>query len=282
MVGLWKQNRKAAVAGLAACLSMAFASASSGPVLSALAGIGALLMWPYRQRMKIVRWVGVLGYIALDLVMKAPAYYLIARIDVASGSTGWHRARLIEASIEHISEWWVGGTDYTLHWMPTGVSWNPDHTDITNHYLHLGVIGGLPLTLLFIAILAKGFSFVGQTLRQSDDLPVESRFFLWAIGASLFAQAATCISVAYFDQSFIFLYLILAAIGSLAPIPSAAEVRKGRRPLKFGLKHRSRSVNPALRNEDDMPETQPKGPLSRSGPRPKTKIPKIRKLIRNR
>ena len=38
---------------------------------------------------------------------------------------------------------------------------------------------------------------------------------VWALGASLFANAATMISVSYFDQSFVFLYLKLAAIGSL-------------------------------------------------------------------
>ena len=69
--------------------------------------------------------------------------------------------------------------------------------------------------LLFIAVLAKGFSFVGQTLRQRTDLTEESQFMLWALGASLFAHATTFISVSYFDQSFVFLYLTLAAIGSM-------------------------------------------------------------------
>jgi hypothetical protein len=99
--------------------------------------------------------------------------------------------------------------------MPTGVSWSAEHTDITNYYLKMGVWGGLPLMLLFIVILAKGFSFVGQTLRKSADLPRESQFMVWALGASLFAHAATFISVSYFDQSFVFIYLTLAAISSV-------------------------------------------------------------------
>jgi hypothetical protein len=76
----------------------------------------------------------------------------------------------------------------------------------------MGVIGGLPLMLLFIAVLLKAFSFVGQMRRDSSDF--DARFMVWTLGASLFAHAATFISVSYFDQSFVFLYLTLAAISS--------------------------------------------------------------------
>lgn len=214
MIGLWQFRRKMAVAGSVACLVMVFASGSSGPIMSALAAIGAMLMWYYRHQMQLVRWFAVFGYIGLDFVMKAPAYYIIWRINPAGG-TAWYRARLIESALQHLNEWWLGGTDYTRHWMTTGVSWSPDHVDITNHYIQLGVVGGLPLMLLFIAILAKGFSFVGQTLRNTDDLPPNSQFMCWALGASLFAHAVTLISVSYFDQSFLFIYLTLAAIGSV-------------------------------------------------------------------
>lgn len=172
-------------------------------------------MWRYRHRMRLLRWMAVLGYFTLALVMKAPVYYLIARIDISGGSTGWHRARLIESAFEHLDEWWLAGTDYTRHWMPTGVSWSPNHADITNQYLKFGVVGGLPLMLLFIAILSLGFSFVGQALQRASHLPRETQFVIWALGASLAAHAATCISVSFFDQSFVFLYLTLAAISTV-------------------------------------------------------------------
>lgn len=68
--------------------------------------------------------------------------------------------------------------------------------------------------LLFIAILARGFSFVGQCLEQGAMLQPQFRFLIWSLGASLFAHATTCISVSYFDQSVAFLYLTLAAVGS--------------------------------------------------------------------
>lgn len=215
MVGVWRQCLKTSLLGIFACSIMVFSSRSSGPLMSAFAAIGALFMWRFRYNMRAVRWMAVLGYIGLDLVMKAPAYYLLARVDLAGGSTGWHRAELINSAIRHLNEWWLSGTDYTRHWMPTGVSWSPDHTDITNHYLQMGVLGGLPLMFLFIAILAKGFSTVGQLLQFPEDLPQGSRFLFWSFGASVFANAATSISVSFFDQSFVFLYLPLAVIGSV-------------------------------------------------------------------
>jgi hypothetical protein len=217
MIGLWQHHRKTAIAGIVASCSMIVASASSGPIMSALFAIVALFMWNWRNRMQLIRWLAVLAYIGADLVMKAPAYFLVARIDLTGSSTSWHRAYLIETALKHLSEWWFVGTDYTRHWMDYGVGWSPDHIDITNHYLYMGVLGGLPLMFLFIAILAKAFSLVGQTLREAENkLSSTSRFMIWALGASLFSHATTFMSVSYFDQSFVFLYLTLAAISSAA------------------------------------------------------------------
>ncbi len=215
MIGIWHRQRKEAIIGLLACMIMIVASSSSGPILSAMAGIGALGMWHYRHMMRVVRWIAVLGYVGLDLFMKAPAYYLIARIDLTGGSTGWHRAELLKSAFQHLTEWWIAGTDYTRHWMPTGVAWSEKHTDITNHYLRMGVMGGLPLMLLFIAVLAIGFSFVGQTQRHETELAPKSRFLVWTLGASLFVHTTTFMSVSYVDQSFLFVYLTLAAISSI-------------------------------------------------------------------
>jgi hypothetical protein len=179
--------------------------------------------------MQQVRWLLVATYFALDLVMKAPAYYILARINIASGSTGYHRAALIEAALKHLDEWWLGGTDYTRHWMPTGVSWSPAHTDITNHYIQLGVLGGLPLMLIFIWILATGFSFVGRRVKKAGAQSSDEAVMVWCLGAALFAHVATMISVSYFDQSFLFVYLTLALIGSVsagAVLPAAAAERQ--------------------------------------------------------
>lgn len=214
MVVIWQRHRVIAIAGMAACITIVFASASSGPILSTGASVAALAMWPWRGHMRIVRWLTALAYVGLELLMNAPAYYLLARIDLTGSSTGWHRAELIDAAIRHFPEWGLAGTDYTRHWMSYGVPWSANHIDITNYYINMGIYGGLPLMLLFIAMLAKGFAFVGQkTTKWIGSLPSSpSSFLMWALGSSLFAHTATFMSVSYFDQSVIFLYLTLAAI----------------------------------------------------------------------
>lgn len=216
MIGIWRWRPCLAKVGAAACVVMALACSSSGPILSGLAGLFALWCWKWRDNMRALRWAAVGLYVLLDLVMKAPAYYVIARIDVVGGSTGWHRARLIESALEHLGEWWFAGTDYTRHWMATGVSWSPEHSDITNYYIQMGVWGGLPLMILFIVALWLAFKAVGLAVRSLEGQSPRMAFFVWSLGACLFAHAATAISVSYFDQSFVFLYSALAGAGSVA------------------------------------------------------------------
>ncbi len=211
----WKEKRILSIAGLAAAGAIVLCSGSSGPIMTSMfCGIG-LFFWRFRNRMKMIRWLAVLGIIGLDMTMQAPVYYILARIDLTGSSTGWHRAALIESSIKHLNEWWLGGTDYTRHWMPTGVPWSPNHTDITNQYIKIGVVGGLPLMLLLVGILVSAFRMVGKTIKLFPDAPREHLFLIWSFGAILFAHAATWMSISYFDQSIVFPFFILAAIGSL-------------------------------------------------------------------
>jgi hypothetical protein len=221
MIGMLRYHRLAAVIGVISCLTIVAASASSGPVMSVAFAVGAMAMWRFRQHTAKFKWIALALYVGLAVVMKAPVYYLIARIDVVGGSTGWHRSRLIESAIEHLDEWWLAGTDYTRHWMDTGLLISPNHTDITNHYLHMGVLGGLPLLLLFVAVLASAFSRVGRAVAGSSQMSAREQFVMWAWGASLVAHAATWLSISYFDQSVVFLYLTLAAVGSARSVPDA-------------------------------------------------------------
>jgi hypothetical protein len=214
MIGIWRYHSLSARVGLAACSGMVVASGSSGPLMSVIFGLFALVVWRWRHLTREMRVAAVLGYLLLELVMKAPAYYLIARLRLMGGNA-YHRAAIIEAALTHFKEWWFAGTDYTRHWMPYGVSWSPEHADITNHYLGQGVKGGLLLMLLFICLFWIGFRYVGQILRLWSDEPARRQFFVWSLGASLFAHAASCVSVAYFDQSILFLYLTLALIASM-------------------------------------------------------------------
>ena len=205
MISIVKVHRVPAMIGALSCLAMVVTSASSGPIMSTFFGAVAIGFWVFRRHLTGFRIAAVVVYLILEVVMNSPPYYLMARIDFTGSSTGYHRAALMESAGKHLDEWWFAGTDYTRHWMPYGVSWSEDHADITNHYLGQGVKGGLPLMLLFIGLLVSSFRNVGATMRFAEATGRFPAFLPWCIGASLFSHAATCISVAYFDQSIVFL-----------------------------------------------------------------------------
>jgi hypothetical protein len=234
---LFRSHRKLGLAALVACLAIVFSSGSSGPVLSLAITALAVGMWPLRRHMRLIRWSVILSYIGLDIVMNAPAYYLLARMDVTGESTSWHRAALIEAAIDHFSEWWLAGTDYTRHWMAYGVAWSPNHADITNFYIRMGVDGGLMLILAFVYLIYKSFSAIGIGWRQSQnsdgfDL---SAFQKWCLGCSLVAHTASFISVSYFDQSIVIFFLLIALISASRRPAMAVEPVAVDRQVKAAL-----------------------------------------------
>src|SRR5262249_48958397 len=152
----------------------------------------------------------VLTIVALNFIMNDPVYYLMARIDITGGSTGYYRAQLVQSTINHLSEWWFAGTDYTRHWMDTGIAADPNSSDILNYYIQMGVWGGLPLMLLFMWLLAAAFIRTGKALRASQSAPLSSQFVIWALGSILFGHATAFWSISYFDQTIVFLCLVLA------------------------------------------------------------------------
>lgn len=216
MLGIWRRYKTAALLGGAVCLFMIYASTSSGPIMSLLIAGCAIMLWQARFLVAPIRWAILTTYVIAEIVMERPAYYLISKIDITSGSTGWHRAKLMEAFFTHFNEWVFFGTDYTREWMPHGVAIGPfgNHIDITNYYISWAVLGGLLCMLLVIAMLVAAFRFVGRILKN-ENLHQEDEFMVWCMGAGLVAHAATSISVAYFDQSMIFFWLNIAVISSM-------------------------------------------------------------------
>ncbi len=214
MLGIWREHRQMALVGVAACVTLVVSCASSGPIMSLMFGVTGMMMWRFRHQMRRVRMLALGGYLLLELVMTRPAYFVISKIDLSNGSTGYHRAALIQSTIEHKGEWWLFGTDHTRHWMPTGVSWSENHADLTNYFIQFGVWGGLAALLLVVAIIWRCFFYVGGVLRRPGWTET-SRFTAWCLGAALFAQALTAISVSFFDQSQIFFWMNVAMISSL-------------------------------------------------------------------
>lgn len=212
---LWHKSRLRSLMGLFAGGGIVFASTSSGPIMMLGFILFSLVLWNICEYLRTILWCGLAGVVLLDAIMKDPVYFLVARIDLSGGSTGWHRARLIQSSIEHIDEWWLLGTDYTRHWMPTGILANSIHTDITNHLLTMGVMGGLPLMFAFIMVLVAAFRAVGRSLHNHAQVQTKYHFLIWMLGAILAGHVWNFFSIVLYDQSITFLYLILASIGAV-------------------------------------------------------------------
>jgi hypothetical protein len=199
------------VAGLIAVTTITFTSASSGSLLVYGICVVGLSMWPLRHRMRFVRGVILAALLSLMLVMQAPVWYVFARLSAIVGGTGWHRAELLNQAFgNYYHEWWLIGTIYTRHWMPYGVPYSPDHSDITNQYLSEGVNGGLVTMLLFIWIIVSCYKAIGRAMTKTNDF--YATFTLWVLGASLIGHITAFMSVPYFDQIIVHWYLLLAMI----------------------------------------------------------------------
>jgi hypothetical protein len=228
-VGLWYSkgtDRRVALIGFIAATAITFASASSGPFISYVLAFIALLMWPFRKNMKLVRWSLLCGLAALALFMNAPIWYFAAHLSTWVGrGGGWYRAYLIDQFVKHIDEWWLMGTLNTAKWMPFALDEN--RADITSQFCAEGINGGLLTMLLFIWIIVLGFKVIGKSLRLVEDSQLGAKFMLWAFGSALFAHVVAFMSVSYFDQIIVFWYLLLAMISTVG----------------YGLLHGSISIN---------------------------------------
>ena len=121
---------------------------------------------------------------------------------ISPSSTGWHRAELIHAAITHLNEMVAGGTDYAALDRLQGCLVE-NHADITNHYIKMGVLGGMPLMLLFIYVLVVAFRDGGVVLRGSAGESFEGGSF-GPLAPILFRTAATWMSISLLTRRWCF------------------------------------------------------------------------------
>lgn len=213
LVGAWRSKRMGTILsllGIGASVIITLTSSSSGPVLTLLASWIGMLAWPLRDHMQTVRRATVAILLVLHMVMKAPVWFLIARVDIFSGSTGFHRAMLIDSALSNFWDWWLLGTKSTESWAGE----EQRLFDVTNQYIFIGVEGGFLSMVLFVWLIASCFGTVGLVRRAAEATSKEQAFFIWVLGACLFSHAVSFIGVPYFDQMIVPWYLLLAMICS--------------------------------------------------------------------
>ncbi|HKZ02551.1 MAG TPA: hypothetical protein VJ180_09945 [Pyrinomonadaceae bacterium] len=205
---LWKRGRShlAAIIGVASSIVIVYTASTSTPLLTLFAAIFAICCWPLRKHLSPVRWAFVMVIFSLHLVMKAPVWFLIARIDLVGGSTGYHRAMLIDQFIKRFGEWWLIGTS-------NNQNWGFDMWDTANQFVAEGQVGGLFVFACFIAIFTICFLRIGNARKVAEG-DHKKEWMFWLFGAALFAQVMAYFGVSYFDQMRFVWFTMLAMISA--------------------------------------------------------------------
>lgn len=221
---LWTEgkSRVAACAGMAGAAAMVITSNSSTSLLAAAGSLAGLAFWSMRKRMRVIRWGFVLTLVALHLVMHAPVWSLIARMDLTGSSSGYHRYYLVDNLIRHFGDWWLlGYRNYK--------DWGWDMWDTCNQFVAVGLTGGLLTLTLYILILKRSFAAIGNARKQvSGDRKQE--WFLWCLGSALFTNVVSSFGINFMAQLLMLLFPLLACISVASfevqqPVTGRAEVR---------------------------------------------------------
>lgn len=223
-IGLWwkkdeKKDRTYALLGIAAATVISFSASSSTALFGFLGGIVGLCFWPLRRRMRIIRWGIVGALVSLHLYMRSPVWHLISDIDLTGSSSSYHRYQLINQCVLHFWDWVLVGTkNYE--------SWGWDMWDLSNQYVAYADQYGLIPLLSFLAIIVFGLRYLGKARRSEPDR--KQQVFIWALGASMFANVVAFFGISYFDQTIVAWYALLAMISAVAVSARRAQRDSGK------------------------------------------------------
>ena len=194
-------------------------------------------------------WGGLFVIILLlhFVIMKAPVWHLVSRVDLIVGSTGWHRFVIFDLFMNNFSDWYLTGHS-------TPGDWGWWMRDITNEYIVQGVRGGLLTLILFLLVFVRAFANVGRALALFPDKgQVANRLLewrIWLVGVAMFLHLVAFWGLSYFGQMNMVLYLQLAiagAVGAGLSTKSSGENRlKEGAGSQSGAKSGGLSLGPAL------------------------------------
>jgi len=187
-----------------AALSNVYFSASSTPLLTVIAIIIFWKLYSYRKHGRIIFLGTCFGLLLLNLIMNAPVWHLMARANIFSGSTGWHRYFLFDNFIKHVSEWFFLGTKSTAHW-------GHAQQDITNQFVLEGVRGGGVTLFIFVIVIFYAVKIPGKASLGNIDSGV--KWMAWGICVAMLGHFVSFWGVSYFGQMNLLLYFTFALVG---------------------------------------------------------------------
>jgi hypothetical protein len=239
-----KKSRIVAIGGLVGAALMVFTSFSSTSQLAVMGSVMGLAFWPLRKKMRLIRWGIVSILVGLDMVMKAPVWALIARVDLTGSSSGYQRYQLVDMTIRHFSMWWLIGT-------PDYVNWGWDSWDLCNQFAAVALTGGLLTLLLYIGIFQRGFSALGNA-RKGVDGDRTQEWLLWCFGSALVATVVAHFGINYMAQLIMGFFPLVACISVVV-----FEAKQATEPLAESPGEKRFEWAPLAAGEDSMlPEAE--------------------------
>jgi hypothetical protein len=219
-LSLWLLNMRRwpgfAILGIVSATVMTVLSSSSTPVMAYGGMILAICLWPMRRDMRLLRWGFSLTLVILQMAMKAPVWFLMARVDVIGGSASFDRAYLIDTCVRHFRDWWLCGTHDSGNW-----GWSM--WDLSNQFVSIAETGGLLGLIFFIAIIYRCFGRLGSARKAVDGVH-KKEWRTWLLGCALFSHVMAYFGVSYFDQTQVTWFVLLAIISVTTSLQFPVEI----------------------------------------------------------
>jgi len=170
------------------------------------------------------------------MVMKAPVWFLIARVDLIAGNSGYHRAGLIDQCIRHFGDWWLYGSSAMATW-----GW--DMWDLSNQFVVEADCGGIFTIVCFILVISRSFGRIGKA-RKLVEGDTDQEWFFWLLGITLLTHAVSYFGISYQDQNK-FVWCAFLAIAIVATYPVLAKASEPQTAPIPNFRSRPLQVEPA-------------------------------------
>ena len=215
VVAKWERSKRY-LAGAIAAVGLVVLCASSTPVMGLAAGLGGWCLYRWRRHARHAFVALGLTTTALHLVMRAPVWSLIQRINITNGNSGYHRYLLVDGFIRHVHEWWLVGSGVgTAHW-------GHFTFDTANGFVAIGISAGLGALILFVAIIAEAFFAAGRIQKSDPALG-------WGVGVSIGVLCVCFLGISIWGHmhfAWAFPIAVASSLGLGAPQPTAAAVAR--------------------------------------------------------
>ncbi|MGB8225635.1 MAG: hypothetical protein WCE45_02025 [Sedimentisphaerales bacterium] len=191
----------------------AISSMSSGPWGMLVIVVLCLILEKYKHWLKPILVTLAILCILLVIGSKKPYHKLLSLANLGQGD--WYsRARLIDAAIDNIDEWWLagyGGKDPGWGSREGGYFWC-NFTDVNNEFILVGVEVGMSGVIALCVVLIMAFRMLSQASRQTENIELKALY--WSLGSTLVGVIAAWQGVCFFGQMNALFYSILGIIGS--------------------------------------------------------------------